>query len=109
MGHPLVGSIFETFVISECFKRISHMGEIPRLYFWRDKTGTEIDLIIDEGLKAFPIEIKLAQTPNRDFSSNLNYWLNLQGNENKRGQIIYTGERITNSTSNTPTIPWFFL
>jgi predicted AAA+ superfamily ATPase len=32
-GHPLKGHIFETFIISEYYKRIAHLGEIPPLYF----------------------------------------------------------------------------
>lgn len=108
-GHPLIGSIFETFIIGECFKRISHLGEIPRLYFWRDKSGMEVDLIIDEGLKAFPMEIKMAQTPNSSFTSSLSFWLDLKGNDNDQGEVIYTGNRIINSNSNIPSVPWYFL
>jgi len=109
VGHPLLGSIFETFIIGECFKRISHLGEIPRLYFWRDKAGKEVDLIIDEGIKAFPIEIKLAQTSNPSFASSLYFWLGLKGNNNEHGEIIYTGDRVIGSKSNVPTVPWYFL
>lgn len=107
-GHPLIGSIYETFIISECYKRISHLGEIPRLYFWRDKSGREIDLIIDEGLMGFPIEIKLAKTYSSEFSNSLEYWLSLKGNQASKGEVIYTGDQILNAKSNIPAIPWYY-
>lgn len=107
--HPLVGPIFETFIVSECYKRISHLGEIPRLYFWRDKTGHEVDLIIDGGSTLFPIEIKMSKTCSESFSSSLLYWFNLKGNETKLGNIIYTGDQILNSQSNIPAVPWYYL
>jgi len=107
-GHPLIGSIYETFIISECYKRISHLGEIPRLYFWRDKSGREVDLIIDEGLSGFPIEIKMAKTYSSEFSSSLEYWFGLKGNRATKGEVIYTGDQILNAKSNIPTIPWYY-
>lgn len=108
-GHPLIGSIYETFIISECYKRISHLGEIPRLYFWRDKSGREVDLIVDEGLSGFPIEIKMAKTYSSEFSNSLEYWFGLKGNRATKGEVIYTGDKILNAKSNVPAIPWYYL
>jgi predicted AAA+ superfamily ATPase len=33
MSHPLFGNIFETFIISELYKRVFHVGENPPLLF----------------------------------------------------------------------------
>ena len=104
--HPLRGNIFETFIISELMKRYLHLAEIPPLYFWRDKTGNEIDVIIEEGQNLFPIEIKSSQTWNASFSDTINKWRNLKGNNAKKGLIIYTGERTFGSSEDLPTIPW---
>lgn len=59
-SHPLLGSIFETFIVGECFKRFYNLGETPQLYFWRDQSGNEIDLLIYNGREGFPLEIKLS-------------------------------------------------
>ncbi len=37
-------------------------GLRANLYFWRDKTGHEIDCILDKGLNLTPIEIKSGKT-----------------------------------------------
>ena len=109
VSHPLLGHIFETYIISDCFKRFHNLGEPPPLYFWRDRSGNEIDLIIEEGTKLFPIEVKLSQTYNKDFSTPIKKWLNLEKNENEKGMVIYTGKEIVQSKSPIPHVPWYLL
>lgn len=47
--HPLIGGIFENFVASEFAKYYQNKGMQPRLFFWRDKRGHEVDLLSDAG------------------------------------------------------------
>lgn len=108
-GHPLLGSIFETFLVGECFKRFYHMGEQPPLYFWRDQSGNEIDLLIHEGLSSFPIECKLSQVYHADFKKGIEKWLSLEKNPAKAGQVIYCGAQVVQAQSAIPTIPWYML
>lgn len=90
--YPLRGQIFETFIISEIYKSFSHVGEEPPLYFWRDRTGHEVDLLLDLGTRLIPVEIKSGQTIASDFFNGLNYWCSLKGNPNKTGVVVYGGE-----------------
>ena len=46
-AHPLQGSLFETLVVSEVYKAFAHRGERPPLFFWRDRTGHEVDIVVD--------------------------------------------------------------
>jgi predicted AAA+ superfamily ATPase len=107
IGHPLYGNIFETFIISEIYKRIAHTGSIPPLYFWRDRTGNEIDCLIEIGNKIIPIEIKAAQTYNPEFSKMLQKFFTFS-NTNK-GFVLYSGEKAFGITSDISTIPWWML
>ena len=66
----MAGNIFETFVVSEIMKSYLNAGEDPPLYFYRDKDGTEIDLIIDEGGCLYPVEIKKTASPNSNDAAN---------------------------------------
>ena len=53
------GSFFENYVIVEIIKSFYNSGELrPPVYFYRDKEQKEIDLIIDQNGKLYPIEIK---------------------------------------------------
>lgn len=108
-GHPLFGNIFETFIISELYKRVYHTGEKPPFYFWRDKTGNEIDLIVNIGSKLLPIEIKASKTYHPELKSNLSAWLNLKGNSSEKGYVIYRGEDIVGKKSAVSFIPWWYL
>lgn len=65
------GNIFETFIISEIVKSYLNAGIInPPLYFYRDKDKKEIDLIIEEAEKIYPIEIKMSASPNKEMAKN---------------------------------------
>ncbi len=107
--HPLLGSIFETFMVSECFKRFYNIGETPPLYFWRDQTGNEIDLLINSGRQNFPIEIKLSQTFQTDFRKGIDRWLQLDRNPAESGLVVYCGEHAVQTQTSVPATPWYLL
>ena len=108
-NHPLYGNIFETLIISEFYKRILHIGEKPPIYYWRDKTGNEIDLLVDYGLTQFPLEIKSSKTFNLNFTNIINKWLNLENNTNSRGLVLYRGEQVVGNNKDVPAAPWYCL
>lgn len=72
--HPNRGNIFESFIISECIKQSYNQGKNPQIYFWRDKTGHEVDCIIHEGQKLIALEIKSGRTVNQRFFDGIEYW-----------------------------------
>ncbi len=70
----LKGALFENMVVADFYKQLCHQQKKPRLYFWRDKTGHEIDMIYDRGDRLLPFEIKSGATFQEDFLKNLRYW-----------------------------------
>ena len=70
INHPLQGALFENMMIGEMKKQIAHKGLQHELYFYRDSKGVEVDLIVDQGTKLLPIEIKMAQTYSSGFLKN---------------------------------------
>lgn len=76
-NHFLKGEIFENFIINEIRKLYFNKGINKDFYFWRDKTGHEIDLLLEEGNHNQLIEIKSAMTYNPDFIKNINYFKKL--------------------------------
>ena len=85
------------------------MCEIPPIYFWRDRSGTEIDLLVDFGQEQFPIEIKSSKTYNKDFKTSIEKWFNLKDNNLSNGLIIYNGDEHVGLSSNIPAVPWWYL
>jgi predicted AAA+ superfamily ATPase len=86
------GAIFETFVVSELYKAFAHRGEVPPLYFWRDQTGHEVDLVMDTGKGLIPIEIKSAETVIDSSFDGLRYYMALGPPASQRGVLIHGGE-----------------
>lgn len=65
------GNVFETFVISEIIKSYINAGKINLpLYFYRDRDGREIDLVIESADTLYPIEIKMTASPNISMAKN---------------------------------------
>ena len=61
------GAIFETYVISEVVKSFANSGLNPEqhLFFYRDKAGKEIDLLIFYDNTVYPVEIKKNTNPDK--------------------------------------------
>ncbi|MGB5620589.1 MAG: ATP-binding protein [Desulfobacterales bacterium] len=91
--HAQYGSIFESFIISELLKGYLNMGEEPSIYFWRDSTGNEIDVIIDQGRNLTPLEIKAGQTIASDFFKGIRFWKKLSKDEEQGAALVYGGNR----------------
>jgi predicted AAA+ superfamily ATPase len=89
--HPLKGAIFEGMVITELLKKRTNAGLDINLFYWRDKSGHEVDLIIDNGKTLLPIEIKSGMTISKDYFKNIDYWTSLSGS--KKAVILYAGDQ----------------
>lgn len=61
------GAIFETWCVSELLKSWWYALKEPPAYYYRDKDGAEIDLILETDGTIYPVEIKLGATPKKDW------------------------------------------
>lgn len=70
----MAGAMFETYVISEIIKSYANNGldVRSRLTYYRDNNGREIDLLIMENGRIYPVEIKKSADPGRDALKNFN-------------------------------------
>jgi len=91
-SHPLRGNIFENLVIMEFLKNRFNQSKTSNLFFYRDRTGNEIDLVIQEAASLIPVEIKSAKTLNVDFCRGIKSFKKLLGPEINKSFIIYNGE-----------------
>jgi predicted AAA+ superfamily ATPase len=60
------GAILETFVFGEVLKSWWNRGKQPQLFYYRDKEGREIDMLILQDRKIHPVEVKKAGIPKPD-------------------------------------------
>lgn len=98
--HPLRGSIFENMVVCDFLKNQYNHGLDNNLYFYRDKSQHEVDLVVEDGLQLNAYEIKLSSNIHPDFYKNLNYFRSLFPNEIVTTQVINTGQAENNSSEN---------
>jgi hypothetical protein len=89
--HARRGNLFECFVAAELLKAKHHAGAGGELYFWRDKSGHELDLLVEAGPRRIPIEVKSGQTVQPDFFRSLDYWRRLSKTA-ERGHLIHAGD-----------------
>jgi predicted AAA+ superfamily ATPase len=92
--HYLKGALFENLIVLEILKERMNQGLPSNLYFWRDKTGHEIDLIGEWGGKIHAMEIKLGSTLQSSYLKNLQYFMKLSASLPQvavNGYLIYTG------------------
>ena len=102
--HHIKGPLFEGLIITELIKARFNAGLSNNCFYWRDKTGNEVDCIIDKAGSLTAIEIKSGKTINGDYFNNLNFWKTLSGNTNK-SYLIYGGME-TQKIKNNIVLPW---
>lgn len=103
---PIREAVFETYVVSELFKAFAHRGETPPLYFWRDRTGHEVDILIDTGKKLIPIEVKSGETISSSFFDGLRYYMALGPAVANTGVLIHGGDDLY-EREDFIVLPWF--
>lgn len=104
-----VGQIWEAFIVSEIKKLLSVSFPQAKLFFYRDKDGREVDIILELGGKVHLLEVKWTQIPDSRMLKTLHYVSELLGEktgkrlvvcrtdqfyENKDGIVIANGLRL---------------
>jgi predicted AAA+ superfamily ATPase len=90
--HYLRGNLYENHIIAELLKHFTNQGKEAPMYFWRDKTGNEIDCLVELSDGFGLIELKSAQTFHSDFLKNLSYYEKLNNSKYKLNKmVIYAG------------------
>jgi len=93
MGHYLRGGLFESMVITELMKESYNNNRRPQNFFWRDKSGHEVDCIIEKGQNLFPVEIKAGATAVPDYFESLEYWNDLAKADPTHSSVVYAGDK----------------
>ncbi len=95
--HQNRGNIFESYVVAEMLKRRLNGGLSPELYFWRDSSGNEIDVVYEVGSELCAIEIKSGKTFNAEFSLGVERWMHYSGSTAAMCSIVYAGNKAMHS------------
>lgn len=91
--HSSRGAVFESFVLSELYKKALHAGREADLHFWRDSTSHEVDFLLDRGAEQVPVEAKSGRTFASDFLDGFAWWRELVGAPRGPAAVVHGGER----------------
>lgn len=89
-NHPLKGAVFENMAMGELLKRRLNVGEDPDLYFYREKSGREVDAVAMTSEGANLYEIKAGKMLRSDYLENMKYLKRILPNISNT-TIIYDG------------------
>lgn len=104
----MAGNFFENFVVIEIIKSYYNIGELkPPVYFYRDKDKKEIDLIIEQNGKLYPIEIKKSANPSKNMIENFKVLNNIK--DVGEGAIICMYDKIFDLDDKNKVIPYRYL
>lgn len=85
------GSLFENMIILEHMKRNFNQINSGKMYYYRTTDKIEVDLVIEEGRKLKPIEIKSTKTFKPDWSKGIGVFKSEYQNS-ESGEIYYAGK-----------------
>lgn len=92
--HPLRGAIFENLAVCELLKGRLNAAKPANIYFYRENSGREVDILVDEGVTLDAYEVKSSASFNREFKKNLNYLRDLMGDKVSVCKVVYDGAPI---------------
>ena len=99
-SHPLVGGLFENMVVMEAVKYRLNRGAETDMWYYRNSSGTlEVDLLIEDGLKLYPREIKSSSTYSERMGRGLSEFLKLSPNV-ENPQVVYAGDTFAGVAAN---------
>lgn len=102
--HPLRGHLFENLVVMEAWKHRLNQGFEPRLYFYRDHRGEEVDLLYPQGPAVAPVEIKAGATVSTSWFDGLRRFAALAPGAGS-GTVVHGGDS-RQARSDGMTIGW---
>jgi len=88
--HHAVGNLFENLVVAEALKTACNRGRDTNMFYYRNRDGFEVDLVLPRGRSILPIEIKSGSTFNSSFANNIRRFHKFAENI-LDGYVVYNG------------------
>ncbi len=97
--HFAKGQLFENFILLEKIKKTWNNKTHENYYFWRDTSGNEVDILIEDGLKLSAVEVKSSKTIHPDFFKNLKQFQKIK--PDVASYLVYGGIEFQKRTDGT--------
>lgn len=90
---PARGRLFENMVLLEIIKKRANQGLEPNVFFYRDKSQLEVDIVYQQGHQLIPIEVKSGETYQKDYTKSLKRYMESAKDRAPHGYLIYGGQQ----------------
>ena len=98
------GAIFENWILTEIKKNNFNAGQNEGMYYFRDNTGNEVDLITEREGEPLAIEIKSAAKVTSDMFRSLNFWQKYQ--PMSHSILLHKGKANEELSDRIGVVPW---
>ena len=78
---PQAGAFFENYVVGQWLRRRDWLEPSTSLWYWRDQSGAEVDLVVERDGLLHPIECKRKERPDRDDCRGIRRFTDFYGKE----------------------------
>jgi predicted AAA+ superfamily ATPase len=107
--HPSRGAVFENWVVSEVLKARFHRGLDDNLFFYRDRSGHEVDLLLLSAGRITAVEAKAGATLASDFVDGLRWFESLVAERSPADRVetvlVYGGDQ-RREMGGATVLPW---
>jgi predicted AAA+ superfamily ATPase len=104
-NHPFKGNFFENLLVVEALKKRMNVGLQDNLFYWRDKTGNEVDLLAESSTAINAYEVKAGETISTDYFKGLLYYAGVEKKKTKL-YLLYGGKEAQTRSNGVKVHPW---
>jgi uncharacterized protein len=99
------GNYFESFIYHHLRVLAQQLIPSARLYYWRTRTGQEVDFVMEHGQRVLAIEVKQTTQPGYGDTAGLRSFL-AEHPQASGGLLIHGGREIRRVDENIAAMPW---
>ena len=103
---PHFGALFETWVVGTVHKEFIHLGTPPAPHHWRTRGGAEVDLVLDQGGRLYPIEVKAGTRLSGHDLRGLAAFRETYGDAVGPALVVYAGQTVYRPSRDVVAVPW---
>jgi len=104
---PLLGSLFESWMVNTLYRLSSLLPTPPQFYHWRTSGGAEVDLVMELDGQLFPIEMKCKTALSKHDTRGIRAFRETYKSEKiAPAIIIYAGKECYQVDAFTTAVPW---
>jgi uncharacterized protein len=103
---PVLGHLFETFVVNEVLKQLTWNEAAVRPFHWRDRNLGEVDLVLEHNDgRVVGIECKLASDVDPSDFAGLRVLRDRLGERFVAGAVVHLGDRVRDVGDRLTSLP----